>query len=275
MKAIVLILAMVSLAIASPNKHAYGGVPSKEKYLERLAYIAQYDSVRRVTNWVAYHVDPTTYKCPRHPDGSTGRYGKYASYRNDPDVGNELKKYNFADQHKTWRNYETGHLVPWAIACGDYDGDGKNYADGDKDEFQAFKEINYYTNMTHQHGKGFNGAGGIWYKIENYVREKLIKKGKKVWIFAGPVFGKTPYDVYRGVEVPAMYFKIVITEENGKPNILAFLLPHRMMGQKKNQSEADFLVSVNHIESMTGLDFFPEINNDSLERFPTFKNWKD
>ncbi len=74
-----------------------------------------------------------------------------------------------------------------------------------------------------------------------------------------------------GVEVPPMFFKIIITEEEGIPKILAFLFPHQV---DKHGEIEDFLVSVNLIESMAGLDFFHELNDEELERESTFQNWK-
>ncbi len=68
-----------------------------------------------------------------------------------------------------------------------------------------------------------------------------------------------------------MFFKIVITEEHGAPEMLAFLFPHQI---KKHGEIQDFLVSVNAIEAMTGLDFFSELDNMEVsERESTWKNW--
>ena len=68
-----------------------------------------------------------------------------------------------------------------------------------------------------------------------------------------------------------MYFKIVITEENGVPNILAFLFPHQIVNHGEIE---DYLVQVNIIEALTGLDFFTQLNDEeSLERQSTWENW--
>ena len=65
-----------------------------------------------------------------------------------------------------------------------------------------------------------------------------------------------------------MFYKIVVTENNNIPKILAFLFPHQI---KKHGDIQDYLVSVNIIEALTGLDFFPELNDEDMER----KFWED
>jgi endonuclease G, mitochondrial len=271
MKYLALIFLCVSFSVghqaeASDSDHAYGGIPSKEAFLERQAYIVQFDNQRKTPRWVAYHVKPENLVTPK-------REGAWKKYRNDPDVEGESSDEDYKGQFNTWRNYANGHLVPYFVSGGDRDGDGILAQDGDEDDAQAVFEINYRTNLAPQHHHNFNGSGGLWYKLETYVRKTLLRdKQKEVWVFAGTIYGQGVYDVIgNGVEVPPMFFKIIITEEEGVPKILAFLFPHQI---KKHGEIGDFLVSVNHIESMTGLDFFHELNNEELERESTFKNWE-
>lgn len=71
-----------------------------------------------------------------------------------------------------------------------------------------------------------------------------------------------------------MFFKIIVTETEGKAKVLAFLFPHQI---KKHGDIQDYLVSVNLIEAMTGLDFFPDLHNaewEDGERKSTWENWE-
>ncbi len=144
------------------------------------------------------------------------------------------------------------------------------------DDAKTVYEIMYMSNMAPQHHNNFNGSGMLWYKLETYVRDSLLdEQQKEVWVFAGCIYGKGSYDtIGDGVEVPPMFFKIVVTETDGKPTVLAFLFPHQI---KKHGNIQDYLVSVNLIEAMTGLDFFPDLHSTdwkNMERTSTWVNWE-
>lgn len=259
-----------SAALASGHPHAYGGIPSDGTFLERQGYIVQFDSEHKTPRWVAYHVKPAYLETPK-------RDGQWGKFRNDPDLSNEATEKDYKNQFRTWRNYAKGHLAPYFIAGGDRDNDGTVADTGDTDDAQTVYEIMYMSNMAPQHHNNFNGSGGLWYKLESYVREDLLKKQQKdVWVFAGCVYGPREYDtIGNGVEVPPMFFKIVVSESEGRPSVLAFLFPHQI---NKHGEIQDYLVSVNLIEAMTGLDFFPELHSDNwegLERKSTWENWEN
>lgn len=264
LSALILVLLLTGNAYAS--EHAYGGIPSGEAYIERQGYIVQFDAAHKVPRWVAYHIKPENYPPPKRDEGSWGKF------RDDPDISGEATEADYKGQFNTWRNYAKGHLAPYFVSGGDRDGDGLDAAEGDGDDAETVYEIMYMSNMAPQHHYNFNGSGGLWYKVETYVRETLLKEQRKeIWVFAGSIFGPGTYDtIGEGVEVPPMFYKIVVTEEDGNPKILAFLLPHQI---KKHGDIQDYLVSVNLIEAMTGLDFFPDINDEEKERESTFVNW--
>lgn len=264
------IFIIVGSAQGATHPHAYGGIPSNGSFIERQGYIMQYDPVHKTPRWVAYHVKPS-YISP--PARNRGNWGKF---RDDPSIHNEATEKDYKNQFNTWRNYAKGHLAPYYISGGDRDHDGLSAEEGDPEDSRTVHEIMYMSNMAPQHHYNFNGSGGLWYKLETYVRETLLKQQQKeVWVFAGSIFGRGVYDVIgSGVEVPPMFYKIVITETDDEPEVLAFLFPHQIEKHGKIQ---DYLVSVNLIEAMTGLDFFPEMTREeweSFERMSTFHNWK-
>ena len=54
--------------------------------------------------------------------------------------------------------------------------------------------------------------------------------------------------------------------------MIAFLMPNR----NSNQPLKDFVVSVDSIETLTGIDFFPELEDgleDKLEAMANYRNW--
>ena len=249
------------------SEHAYGGIPSCGIYIERQGYIIQFDVEHKTPRWVAYHIKPEYLDTP---DRKKKKWGKF---RDDPDIIGEATEKDYKKQFNTWRNYAKGHLAPYFISGGDRDNDGINAANGDDYDAKTVHEINYMSNIAPQHHYNFNGSGGLWYKLETYVRNKLLREQKKnVWVFAGCIFGPGSYDrIGNGVEVPPMFYKIVVTENNNIPKILAFLFPHQI---KRHGDIQDYLVSVNIIEALTGLDFFPELNDEEMERKSTWENWE-
>ena len=268
---LILTWGLISSAFAAEHPHVYGGIPSNGSFIERQGYIIQFNAQKKTPKWVAYHIDPSFVE--DLPPREESQWGKF---RQDPDLSNESTEKDYKNQFRTWRNYAKGHLAPYFISGGDRNGNGQNAAAGDAYDGKTVHEIMYMSNMAPQHHNNFNGSGGLWYKLETHVREELVRtRQKKVWVTAGCIYGPGKYDsIGANVEVPPMFFKIVVTEEEGKPVVLAFLFPHQI---KKHGEIQDYLVSVNLLEAMTGLDFFPDIHSaewEAVERQSTWENWR-
>ena len=75
-----------------------------------------------------------------------------------------------------------------------------------------------------------------------------------------------------------MFYKIVIfLDETEQPAVLAFLFPHQRVVHRLGRQTAIpyFLVSVDLIEAMTGLDFFQGTEGEEvLESEDTWANWR-
>ena len=59
---------------------------------------------------------------------------------------------------------------------------------------------------------------------------------------------------------------------NGKTKVIAFLLPH----QESNQPLYKFVTSVDHVEALTGIDFFPELDDEvenKIEALSDYEIW--
>ncbi|WP_028974027.1 DNA/RNA non-specific endonuclease [Spirochaeta cellobiosiphila] len=253
-------LCLGSALFGQESEHIYQGLPSSQTDLiyYRKAYVIEWDPVHKVPRWVAYHVTPDYIMTP-------SRKGHFAQFRGDPDIDNEASEKDYEGQFQTWRNYAKGHLAPYYIAGGDRDHDGLTAADGDEDEYQTIYEINYMSNIAPQDQYDFNGAGGLWYQLETYVREDLIRtKGYEVWVYAGTIFGPSSYDEYKGISVPPLFYKIILYKNEEGIHIEPYLLPH----QRDSRGElSDYLVNVDMIEALTGLDFYPEWDKEEQERF--------
>lgn len=277
------------------DEHIYGGMPGYDNIYIRQAYIMSYNHDNRIPNWVAYHVQPGY-------TNTVPRYGIFSSYRVDKNIPNPVTDAEYQGLFDDGEGYVRGHLAPFNISGGDRDGDGllgvaDTNGDGkvdrfdmtglelweyveDADELSRVYEINYLSNMTPQDSDGFNGGSGIWRDLERFVQRKLVdEQEKELWIYAGTVLGKGEMKKVgpnKDITVPPMFFKIVIRkDENDKPKVLAFLLPHHRVAHGDIQ---DFLVSVDIIEAMTGLDFFRDLEDSEeaeLESMDTWQNWGD
>jgi len=271
------------------NEHVYGGLPSSKPILIRHAYILCYDADKRIPEWVAYHITPDYLKKPP-------REGKFASFRKDQEVENAVTTNEYIGL-KDSLGYVRGHLVPYGVAGGDRDGDGKyaikdldgdgeftkndtldgKFIDDDDYEIETIKQINYMSNIAPQHHDAFNGSGGLWFNLERWIQDSLVRKNNvDMWVFAGSILGAGEIEKVgsnKDISVPAMFYKIVIKKPvTGEqiPKVLAFLFPHQ---REKHGDIEDFLVSVDIIEALTGLNFFNSLEEDTEDRLEKTDTW--
>jgi len=257
----------------SAHVHVCCGTPGTDTLLERQGYVIAYNADRRVPKWVAYKIEPDYRKTPQ-------RKGKFKSFRKDPDVVNPVVDRNYTGLSAA-RGFARGHLAPYGVMGGDRDGDGLYARDDDEHDVLTVKESNYMSNVAPQHHTGFNGSGGLWFDLERWIQDDLVKEdGKTVWIFAGTIFGPgTPEGVgpQNDIAVPPMFFKVMIEESFSvdQPHMLAFLFPHQRV---RHGNIEDFLVSIDVLEGMTELDFFSQldpIEQTELEDTDTWEYWKE
>lgn len=83
-----------------------------------------------------------------------------------------------------------------------------------------------------------------------------------VHIVCGPVIGSNKYGTLgeHKVVIPDAFFKAMLLKANGKYESIAMVLPN-----ESSHHEPDYYwCSVNELESLTGLDLFPGLD-DSIE----------
>lgn len=147
-----------------------------------------------------------------------------------------------------WRNYKNsgydrGHLCP----AGD-----RRFSE------QAYNETFYTSNISPQNRK-FNA--GIWNELEQKVRYWAKKYGQ-VYIITGGVLEKgLPEIGSEDVDVPKAFYKIILKENNNNIEALAFLMPNK----DSNKNLQSFLVSIDELERITGIDFLAKLS-DTVEQ---------
>ena len=85
---------------------------------------------------------------------------------------------------------------------------------------RANKDTFHFTNCAPQHS---NLNQIIWLDLEDYILDNAENWNLKVTVFTGPVFRENDI-VYRGVQIPAEFWKIVIiVKEDGNLSATAYL----------------------------------------------------
>ena len=106
-------------------------------------------------------------------------------------------------------------------------------------------------------------AGG-WEKLESACRRWAKREGQ-IYIVCGPIYNTGRKVLHIGKQqkilVPNAFFKVVLSLKKGEEKAIGFYYTNR--DGKQNMSDA--AKSVDEIEQMTGMDFFPQLN-DALER---------
>ena len=133
---------------------------------------------------------------------------------------------------------------------------------------QAMDESFFYSNMSPQ-TPSFNR--GIWRKLESRIR-KWVVDFDSLYVTTGPVLDTNLIFIGDNVAVPSYFFKTVVGFKDSTVNAIAFILPN--VGSKKNLE--DFVVSVDSLETFSGLNFNGGIENtvqDSLEKSIQLNYW--
>lgn len=250
------------------------GVYSYEYFLnekEKSETISEGQSIKKDTN--AYFLPTSTTGQIVHHQGYSLSYSE--PHEQPEWVAYELKKSHLSNSNfkrpyfeidnavKTgaahWRNYKNsgydrGHLCPA----------------GDRRYSQSAHDETFLTSNITPQKNDFNA--GIWNKLEQKVRY-WANKYNGVYVVTGGVLKgdmDTIGDEY--VSVPNQFYKILIDNNNGNTKMIAFLLPH----EDSNKPLYEFVVSVDSIEKLTGIDFFPKLDDaieNKLEASSSYKGW--
>lgn len=204
-------------------------------------YSLSYSEPYEQAEWVAYelkssHLSSTNHKRPYFEIDNAVKSGA-AHWRNYKQSG-----------------YDRGHLCPA----------------GDRRFSKAAHDETFLTSNISPQEHQFNA--GVWNRLEQKVRY-WAKKYDGVFVVTGGILkdGLKTIGEER-VAVPNQFYKIVLDYTNGKPKVLAFLMNH-------NDSDMPlykFVVSVDEVEKLTGIDFFPELDDaieNKIEASSSYKNW--
>lgn len=216
--------AIRSLASENDYHRCVPKCPGDVQIVEHSAYWLGYSEKHEQAAWVCYVLSKS--EC-------TGKEERSGGFFEDGAVSTG----SACNADYSGSGYDRGHLAP----AGDM-----TYSS------VAMKESFFYSNMSPQLPP-FNR--GIWKKLETQVREWGTLYGRCL-VITGPVLADSLKTIgANGVSVPEMYYKIVVNPNAAPPQAIGFLL--RNEGSARPIS--DFVVPVDSIETVSGIDFFPAL----------------
>ena len=204
----------------------------KEQILRRTAYTASYNSDTRLPNWVAWQLTA------EHTSGPHKRGG--IDFAEDEDVP-EPRATDW-DYYRS--GYDRGHLCPSA---------------DNKWSEAAQRESFLFTNICPQN---HSLNAGDWNEMEQQCR-RWAKELGSIYIVSGPILYKSKHKTIgkNKVVVPEAFFKVVLCTE-GEPKAIGFIYKN----QPGNRPKGDYVNSVDEVERITGIDFFPALPDDVESR---------
>lgn len=227
------------------QQYTWMGVPAQQgihpltfnRALRNKGFMAGWSDIRVNALWVSYRVAPVSEgtRIGSRPDFSSDWRTLWpitpGSYRNS--------------------GYDRGHLAP-------------NYAIAAVHGREAQVDTFLMSNMSPQ-TPALNRQ--LWQRLEQSIMDHFARRLGELQIITGPVFAegflKGALNRVGMIEVPEAFYKIIVVPDETRPRALAFIMPQQVQG---NEPLDEFLVSIDEVESRTGLDFFPDLTLDVQER---------
>ncbi|KAI9276403.1 hypothetical protein BY458DRAFT_505773 [Sporodiniella umbellata] len=250
--------------MARQNKDSilkFGNPGPVHDLFERTAYTASYNRRDRIPYWVGEHLTAKGLSRGR------GVSRKYSTFKEDQNLPEMFRAY--LDDYKL-SGYDRGHMAPAADAWSSQAG---------------LDETFILTNIAPQVGAGFNQQ--YWSDFEIFCRG-LTRNFTDVYVYTGPLFLPKVGSTYaldlsqaqrakskpvtfemsyrmigpNAVAVPTHFFKILLIPQDGKYLSGAFVLPNRAIERQTHLSQ--FQVDLSAVEKASGLQFFTELDRNSL-----------
>ena len=186
-----------------------------------------YNENLRLPYWVAYELTR------QETQGNAKRTDRFIT---DPSVKGIIA--TNADYARS--GYDKGHMAPAADM---------------KWSNTAMKESFYFSNMCPQHPE-LNRRK--WKDLEEKIRDWAITDSAII-IICGPIIEKTPQKIGKNkVTVPQKFFKVILSPFTTSPKTIGFLFKNG----RSVSPLATYAVSVDSIETLTGMDFFAPLPDD-------------
>jgi endonuclease G len=223
------------------NSFDYLPISTTNQIIKHRYYTLSYNEKYEQAEWVAYEL--------RILSGKRNHF-KRPFFIEDPKVTTRSADWKcYKDS-----GYDKGHLCP----AGDMTFDKEGYDD------------TFYTSNISPQLHDFND--GVWNRLEEKVRYWSVKYDGVYVVTGGVLSSLLPTIGKDKVAVPDYFYKIIFNNSKGNYKMIAFLIPNA----KSDKPLYSFVVSVDVIEKMTGIDFFPKMEDtieNKLEKRNDYKEW--
>ncbi len=233
-----------------------------EILISRDQYLISYNKNRRAPNYVAWKIERS----------QLGNAGRSDNFQQDPDLENYLN-HTSQDLHGVdatdYKNscFDRGHQVP----------------SGDRTDTKANNEPTFVMSNMIPQTAYLNRV--IWEHLESYTRDLVTGQGKKIYVFAGPIYDLDfgAIGPNRDIPVPSKDFKIIlILEANQTPRdigpntpVISVIMPNVLKdgsqpvpystgcggsaidttGATASDDWKQYQTTISDIEAKSGLDF--------------------
>ncbi|MDL2262738.1 DNA/RNA non-specific endonuclease [Bacteroidales bacterium OttesenSCG-928-I21] len=228
MKKIFFLLAIITTLLSySQNKYA---PTAKGELVQYVHYSLDYNDEHEQANWVYYRL---TY------DLINGNAKRKDNFRSDNSISTRSAHPN---DYKN-SGYDKGHLCPAADM---------------KISQNAMDETFYMSNMSPQFPSLNRGK---WSLLEDKIRSFVKDETDTLYVVTGPIFinNKGQIGSQNSITIPGFYYKVVYCPKRGG---LAYILPNN----KINEILESWLVSIDLVEALTGIDFFSQLDDEIENR---------
>lgn len=216
-----------------------------ERIIEHTAYTLSFNREHNNPNWVAWELTN---------EEADGKLTRVDNFQPDPQLP-ENHQVKHADYKKS--GYDRGHMAPAADM---------------KWDSHAMNECFYMSNICPQ---THTLNAGVWETLESACRRWAKREGS-VYIVCGPVYKKKKQKSIGQdlkITIPDGFFKVVLSLREGHEKAIGFYFDNNESKQTMNKAAT----TVDEIESLTGIDFYVNINDhleEKLESDYSLKAWQ-
>ncbi len=216
-----------------------------ERIVEHTGFTLSFNREHNNPNWAAWELTA---------DEAKGTLPRANDFEPDPKLP-ENHQVTHADYTRS--GYDRGHMVPAA----DMKWDSK-----------AMNDCFYMSNICPQ-THALNAGG--WETLESACRRWAKQEGS-IYIVCGPIYkGNKHKTIGKNLKitVPEGFFKVVLSMREGKEKAIGFYYAN----SNAKQTMAQTATTVDEIETLTGMDFFINIDDHLEERIEStfsLKQWR-
>lgn len=217
----------------------------KHELIGHGAIYISYNEDHEQANWVEHIIVPAV---------NVGNLPRTNDFRID-----SLVKSGTAVKADYWYSgYDRGHLAPSA----DF-----------RWSKRAISESYMYSNMSPQKPE-LNRE--IWANLESFLRKHVWVNNEQLYVVTGPVLESGLDQITQGpnkLSIPKKFFKVIMDLEGEEIKGIGFIMPN----EKCEKDIIDYAYTIDEIENLTGIDFFPGLDKMSAQKIEStfdFGKWE-